>query len=449
MSAKQLLIETMPVKFQIVEEASQKNGGRMKVKGVFAVANEVNGNGRVYREALLDREIAKLTALVERNRVFLEADHPEDGKSRIGNTVAILTGLKKESGDERKLYGGEAVILNTSRGRDLQEIIRAGGVIDISSRGWGTTAVDRWGEAQADIVQEDYQLKTFDFVVGGSAEGAELTSFTEQKREIINLMEITDAEIENNTRKSPEEKKPTKGGIEPMEILTVEALRKAYPDLVVKLEQEVTERVKADMTKLHEAEWEQAQKDYAENLKAEIEESEIWKEFKTFKEGKDASRAALIEIRKITEKLVGGVVLEPDPDEDKKKMEAIEKENAALKEENAAMKKKAADEAVAAETAKKVEQRITEVTAGKEHEKLLVERLTDCKTVEEVDSRLAREEAFIKKLVGEKKPSDLPKGEGKVLNENKEDSGGTLTDQQKRDRAIGGVDIDLKKKKAA
>ncbi len=45
---RELLIETMPVSFQILEESTHKNGGRMKVKGIFASADEVNANNRVY-----------------------------------------------------------------------------------------------------------------------------------------------------------------------------------------------------------------------------------------------------------------------------------------------------------------------------------------------------------------------------------------------------------------
>ena len=44
MTAKQLLIETVPVAFTILEEATEKNGGRMRIKGIFTVADEINGN---------------------------------------------------------------------------------------------------------------------------------------------------------------------------------------------------------------------------------------------------------------------------------------------------------------------------------------------------------------------------------------------------------------------
>ena len=73
MAVKQLLIETIPVAFTILEEATAKNGGRMRIKGIFTVADEINGNDRVYTEAVLDREIEKMKLLIAENRVFSEA----------------------------------------------------------------------------------------------------------------------------------------------------------------------------------------------------------------------------------------------------------------------------------------------------------------------------------------------------------------------------------------
>jgi len=45
-----------------------------------------------------------------------------------------------------------------------------------------------WQGKSVDIVQEDYSLKTFDFVIGQSTKGAEVTPFAEQM-EIINLVD--------------------------------------------------------------------------------------------------------------------------------------------------------------------------------------------------------------------------------------------------------------------
>jgi len=123
----ELLIEVLPVTFTVIEEATEKNRGLMKVKGIFASADEVNGNSRVYPEAIQDREIEKLKPLIEQRAIYSEADHPEDGKSRIRFAAAMPTKIEKQIVDGRKVYSGEAIILNTTQGKNVQEMIRAGG----------------------------------------------------------------------------------------------------------------------------------------------------------------------------------------------------------------------------------------------------------------------------------------------------------------------------------
>jgi hypothetical protein len=78
------------------------------------------------------------------------------------------------------------------------------------------------------------------------------------------------------------------------------------------------------------------------------------------------------------------------------------------------------------------------VTAGKKHEKMLVEALVDCKTVEEVDNKVKIEEARIQKLEEELNPKDKEKGKGQVTNENK--TGEQLTEEQKRQRSLAGIE---------
>jgi hypothetical protein len=418
---KQLLIETMPVAFEILEEATAKNGGRMKIKGVFTVADEVNGNGRVYQEAILDREIDRLKALIAENRVFGEADHPDDGKSRISNTAAMLTNIEKQVADGRKLYMGEAVVLNTSKGKDLQEIIRAGGRPGVSSRGFGSLVKGNWQGKAADIVQEDFSLKTFDFVIGQSTKDAEISQFFEQM-EVINIL---------NADESPQEKSE-KGGMSVMEIKTVDDLRKAYPDLCEQLLKEAVEKKEKEVK-------EALQKDFDARVLKEVEskreevKNEVIEEIKKSEEYQ-GMMGTLVEIGKLVKPYISESNDEEEDHEDKvadleAKVESLEVENKSLKEQMEREKKEAAEK-------ERVAKRIQEVTAGKKHEKLLVERLQSCKTVEEVNARIAEEEAFIGKLTGQTSPDD-PKGKGQVLNEDKRDAG--LDAEKQRQRRIAGL----------
>jgi len=238
MSRPQLppLMEIMP--FRVLEMTEIEEGGekRLKVKGVYGRADERNLNGRIYPLNLTEREVAKINRrIAEGNTVFQQADHPADGQSKIRDTSAILRGVNVDP--MTKEVVGESVILNTSTGKDLAEIIRAGGKIGVSSRGFGTTQVGEVGGVKGNVVQDDYSLVTYDFVIGQSTPGAVVTSFAEQA--LIGLAE-------------------GEQGMEWKDV-TIESLRKERPDLVTALEQALNAGLQARIdaavaTKVAEAE---------------------------------------------------------------------------------------------------------------------------------------------------------------------------------------------------
>jgi hypothetical protein len=429
---KELLIETMPVAFTILEEASAKNGGRMRVKGIFTVADEINGNGRVYREYILDREIEKLKPMMAENSVYGEADHPGDGKSTIKNTAAMLTGIEKGVLDGRKVYFGEATILNTEPGgKNLQEIIRAGGKIGLSSRAFGSVLKGNWQGKMADIVQEDLTLKTFDFVIGQSTKDAVVTQVTEQV-EVVNILECGPCD---GCKQEVCETQKTKGGSSSMEIKNVEELKKAYPELCEQLAKEAMEQKEKEVKEI-------LQKEFDSRILKEVEakEEEIKKEvIEEIKSSDDfqAMIGTFTEIGKLIKPYVSESAGEDDEDDSEEKVAAMESEIETLKGENKVLKEQIEYEKKAAETKEKVKKKIEEVTGGKEHEKILVERLSSCKTVEEVDTKVVEEEAYIKKLLDQRRPDDQEKGRGKVLNEDKQEE--VLTSEQKRQRALAGI----------
>ena len=431
MAEKRLLIETIPVIFTILEEATAKNGGRMRVKGIFTVADEINGNGRVYTEAVLDREIEKMKLLIAENRVFSEADHPEDGKSRISNTAAMLTAIEKQVVNGRKIYDGEAIVLNTIQGKNLQEIIRAGGRPGVSSRGWGSLVRGNWHGKVADIVQEDFVLKTFDFVIGQSTKDAEVSQFFEQM-DVINVLDVEDNIHE----------KSQKGGKVVMEIKTVEDLRKAYPDLceqivkesVLQKEKEIKESFEKDLDSRVMKEVEAKQEEIKKEVIEEVKKSNEYQ----------LLTATLIEVAKLVKPYFSETG-EEDDDEIRQEVADLKVKTKSFEEENKSLKEEIERGKRDADEKEKVVKKIQEVTAGKQHESLLVERLTSCKTVDEVVQKVAEEEAFIQKLIGEVKLSDQAKGKGQVLDENKQD--GEMDEKKRRARILAGVDDDVARQK--
>ena len=149
---------------QILTEGTKT--GPMKVRGLFQEANSKNGNKRVYSQPLLEREIKKLQGPLKERRLIGELDHPSNEVVHLTNASHIITGLTMEG---NKVIG-EAEILNTPSGKVLQELLRAGVKIGISSRAVGGLTYNSQNECYD--VNENLRLITWDMVSEPSCHGA-------------------------------------------------------------------------------------------------------------------------------------------------------------------------------------------------------------------------------------------------------------------------------------
>ena len=149
---------------QILSEG--KSGGPMKVRGLFQEAHKKNGNKRIYERSLLEREINKLQPVLTERRLVGELDHPKDEVVHLTNASHVITGLHMEG---NKVIG-EAELLNTPAGKVLQELVKAGVKIGISSRAVGGLTYDP--DKDAYVVNENLKLITWDMVSDPSCQGA-------------------------------------------------------------------------------------------------------------------------------------------------------------------------------------------------------------------------------------------------------------------------------------
>lgn len=170
---QKLLVDSMPISLSLVEDGM--DGGKLVVRGEFARSDVPTENKRVYPRSLWEREINRLTSAMNERKLFGELDHPNDGRTQLQRASHIVTGMNV---NEDGTILGEAEVLDTARGRDLKAMLSAGCKVGVSSRGYGSTRTNDKGE---EVVQEDYNLVTYDFV----AEPADATAypdvFSEQK----------------------------------------------------------------------------------------------------------------------------------------------------------------------------------------------------------------------------------------------------------------------------
>lgn len=149
--------------------------GSIFVRGEFARADEATANGRIYPRTLWETQIQRLSSAMADRKVLGELDHPDDGRTLLQRVSHYMTGLHVAE-DGRVI--GEAIILDTARGRDLKAMLTAGCKIGVSSRGFGTTIPHPTLEGK-EVVQSDYQLETFDFVAQPADASAYPQMFTE------------------------------------------------------------------------------------------------------------------------------------------------------------------------------------------------------------------------------------------------------------------------------
>lgn len=162
---KKLLTDTMPFAFQL--EEAEAVDGIYKLKGLFHLAERKNANGRIYRKALLEREIGKIMPMIQNRQVVGELDHPMDPSIKLQGAAHVITDLKM---DGNKVYG-ILEALKTPMGLVLEGLIKSGVKLGISSRGVGSLQESNGIK----YVQEDYGLITWDVVPNPSTPDAWLS----------------------------------------------------------------------------------------------------------------------------------------------------------------------------------------------------------------------------------------------------------------------------------
>ena len=163
-----LLIETRLFEGKVQED----EGGRSIVKGILQRAGAENQNGRVYPREILEREAKKYEVLIKERRALGELDHPDSSVINLKNVSHNVREIHWDGDD----LVGTVEILPTPSGNILKELLRAGILLGISSRGMGS--VTNIGEGKVKV-GEDFELIGWDFVSNPSTHGAFMTPMNE------------------------------------------------------------------------------------------------------------------------------------------------------------------------------------------------------------------------------------------------------------------------------
>jgi len=140
--------------------------GAVYLVGIIQKAGTKNGNGRVYRKPILEREIKNYQKLIDERRSLGELDHPDDSVINLKNTSHVVTKVWWKDNDVM----GKIEVLDTPSGKILKDLVKANIKLGISSRGLGSVKQEKG----TTIVEEDFQLICFDIVSEPSTPGAYL-----------------------------------------------------------------------------------------------------------------------------------------------------------------------------------------------------------------------------------------------------------------------------------
>jgi hypothetical protein len=124
------------------------------------------------------REAKKYETLIKERRALGELDHPD---SSVINLKNVSHNVKEIHWDGDDLVG-TVEILPTPSGNILKELLRAGILLGISSRGMGS--VTNIGEGKVKV-GDDFELIGWDFVSNPSTHGAFMTPLQESANKNI------------------------------------------------------------------------------------------------------------------------------------------------------------------------------------------------------------------------------------------------------------------------
>ena len=138
---------------------------RYAIEGIFAQAEQVNRNNRMYTEKALRNAVGKyIDEQVSKGRAVGELNHPEGPTINLDKVSHKIDSLEWKGNDVM----GKATILNTPMGKIVEGLLDGGVKVGVSTRGMGSLTR---GNGHM-VVGNDFLLNAVDIVQDPSAPNA-------------------------------------------------------------------------------------------------------------------------------------------------------------------------------------------------------------------------------------------------------------------------------------
>ena len=197
-----LITEVFEDNIETIVESNEAGGKTYKIKGVMMESGCVNRNKRFYTEAVLMKETKRyVSEYVQKKRALGELNHPPSPTVNL-DRVAILIEVLSPKG--KQVYG-EAKVLSTPMGNIVQNLIKEGVKLGVSSRGMGSLE----NKNGVNYVKEDFTLAAIDVVADPSAPNAFVDGILEGKEWVWDnglLKEVHINEYAKELKRTPKRK---------------------------------------------------------------------------------------------------------------------------------------------------------------------------------------------------------------------------------------------------
>ena len=148
-----------------LNEVKNESGTQLFIEGIFAQAEVLNGNKRIYPKAILEKAVNEyIDKFIKNGKSIGEFNHPDYPTPKWDNAAIMIKELKMEGNN---VYG-KALVLDTEKGKHLQALIRGGYNVGVSTRGLGNTKLSE--EGNTEVTQ--YMMTAVDVVDNPSAPDA-------------------------------------------------------------------------------------------------------------------------------------------------------------------------------------------------------------------------------------------------------------------------------------
>jgi hypothetical protein len=175
-----LLTELYETVEYITEEV---NGGkRTFIKGIFAEAEVLNRNKRMYPMPILEREITRYTKEnISTNSAYGELNHPDGPGINLDRACILI----KEMNKDGNAFIGKALVTSTPMGKIVEGLIADGARLGVSTRALGSLQPIKEGVNEGSfLVRPDLRLLAVDVVADPSAPNAFVNGILEDREYI-------------------------------------------------------------------------------------------------------------------------------------------------------------------------------------------------------------------------------------------------------------------------